>query len=56
MGPLVRPEAVEAMRAAITRAVADGCEVLCGGTEGIDRFSGQPGNFVEPTIIRAVNV
>jgi aldehyde dehydrogenase (NAD+) len=52
MGPLVRPEAVEAMRDAITRAVADGCEVLCGGTEGIDRFSGQPGNFVEPTIIR----
>jgi aldehyde dehydrogenase (NAD+) len=52
MGPLVRPEAVDAMRNAIERAVAEGCEVLCGGVEGIDRFADAPGNFVEPTIIK----
>jgi len=52
MGPLIHQGAVDAMRAAIEQAVAEGCEVLCGGLEGIERFAGEPGHFVEPTIVR----
>jgi aldehyde dehydrogenase (NAD+) len=52
MGPLVHQGAVDAMRSALERAEKEGCEVLCGGIPGIARFSGQPGNFVEPTIVR----
>jgi aldehyde dehydrogenase (NAD+) len=54
MGPLIGPEAVERMGAALDRADAEGCEILCGGREGIARqarlHSG--GAFVEPTIVR----
>ena len=52
MGPLIDERAVAAMRKAIEAAVAQGCTVLCGGIEGIDRRAKAPGNFVEPTIIR----
>ncbi len=52
MGPLISPESVAAMRAAIERAVSEGCEVACGGIEGIDQRAAEPGNFVEPTIVR----
>jgi len=52
MGPLIDRRAVDAMRTAIEQAVSEGCEVLCGGLEGIARFEGAPGYFVEPTIIR----
>ena len=52
MGPLVRDSSVEAMRDAIAEAVAQGCEVLCGGIEGIDRHAERDGFYVEPTIIR----
>ncbi|MHC4810472.1 MAG: L-piperidine-6-carboxylate dehydrogenase [Planctomycetota bacterium] len=52
MGPLINQGAVDAMRAAVEQAAAEGCEILCGGLEGIDRFAGQPGHFVEPTIVR----
>ncbi|MFO0904227.1 MAG: aldehyde dehydrogenase family protein [Pirellulales bacterium] len=48
MGPLIRPAAVEQMEAAIAAAKAEGGQVLYGG-ERIDR----PGNFVQPTLIRA---
>jgi aldehyde dehydrogenase (NAD+) len=52
MGPLISSDSVDAMRAAIERAVAEGCTVECGGVEGIDRRAADSGNFVEPTIIR----
>jgi len=52
MGPLIDQRAVDSMRAAIEQAEAEGCSVLCGGLEGIERFTGAPGYFVEPTIIR----
>jgi len=52
MGPLIDRRSVDAMRAAIQQATSEGCQVLCGGVEGIDRMKDRPGNFVEPTIIR----
>ena len=52
MGPLISQGAVDAMHAAIEQATAEGCTVLCGGVEGIERFRDTPGHFVEPTIIR----
>jgi aldehyde dehydrogenase (NAD+) len=52
VGPLIDQRSVDAMRAAIGTAISQGCEVLCGGVEGIDRFAGDPGHFVTPTIIR----
>ena len=52
MGPLISPDSVAAMRSAIEQAVAEGCDVVCGGIEGIDRKASDAGNFVEPTIIR----
>jgi aldehyde dehydrogenase (NAD+) len=52
MGPLINQNAVDSMRAAIEQAVAEGCEILCGGIDGIARFAEAPGHFVEPTIVR----
>jgi len=52
MGPLINAAAVDTMRSALERAVDEGCEVVCGGVEGIDRLADRPGHFVEPTIVR----
>mgnify|MGYP006189530971 FL=1 len=52
MGPLINEQAVENMRSSIEQAKAEGCEILCGGSEGIDRWADRPGNYVEPTIVR----
>ncbi|MBC8523046.1 aldehyde dehydrogenase family protein [PVC group bacterium] len=52
MGPLVNENAVADMRAALEQALEEGCEILCGGLEGIERMADRPGNFVEPTIVR----
>jgi aldehyde dehydrogenase (NAD+) len=48
MGPLIDAGAVEEMMKALEQAKAEGGEVLCGGKR-LDR----PGNFVEPTLVRA---
>ena len=48
MGPLIDAGAVARYKSAIAAAQAEGGVVLCGG-KVLDR----PGNFVEPTIIRA---
>jgi len=50
MGPLIDAPAVESYRAAIAAARTAGGEVLYGGS-----VLGRPGNFVEPTIVRARN-
>jgi aldehyde dehydrogenase (NAD+) len=50
MGPLVDSPAVERYQAAIAAARAAGGEVLCGA-----KVLPGPGNFVEPTLIRAQN-
>jgi aldehyde dehydrogenase (NAD+) len=50
MGPLIDPSAVERYQAAIAAARAAGGEVLCGA-----KVVPGPGNFVEPTLIRARN-
>ena len=52
MGPLINEAAVENMRSSIEQAASEGCEILCGGVEGIERFADTPGNYVEPTIVR----
>jgi len=52
MGPLINQSAIDSMRAALEQAEAEGCEVLCGGLPGIERFADKPGHFVEPTIVR----
>jgi aldehyde dehydrogenase (NAD+) len=52
MGPLVNAQAVAGMRHACVEAEKEGCTLLAGGAAGIDRFSGKPGNFVEPTLYR----
>ncbi len=52
MGPLISRRAVENMKAALLRIEAEGLQVLCGGLEGIRRFEGRPGHFVEPTLVR----
>jgi aldehyde dehydrogenase (NAD+) len=52
MGPLINQKAVDGMRAALEQAIAEGCTVLCGGVEGIERQLKRGGHFVEPTIIR----
>ncbi len=52
MGPLIDQRAVDGMHAALEQAAAEGCEILCGGLAGIERFRGAPGHFVEPTIVR----
>ena len=48
MGPLIDANAVARYSATIATAQSDGGEVLCGG-----KVLKGPGNFVEPTIIRA---
>ncbi|GAB4231557.1 MAG: aldehyde dehydrogenase family protein [Acidobacteriota bacterium] len=48
MGPLIRPESVSQMLAALERAKAEGGEILVGGRARPDLGP----NFVEPTIIR----
>ena len=48
MGPLVTPEAVDAMFEAIEQAKTDGGQVVCGAKTRPDLGR----NFVEPTIIR----
>lgn len=48
LGPLVSEKAVSDMLAAVAAAEQQGGRVICGGRR-LDR----PGNFVEPTIIRA---
>jgi aldehyde dehydrogenase (NAD+) len=50
MGPLIDPRAVEGFQSAVTAARAAGGEVLYGGD-----VLRRPGNFVEPTIVRARN-
>ncbi len=50
MGPLVDAGAVRRYEAALTDAKGQGGEILCGG-----RLLPGPGNFVEPTIVRARN-
>ncbi|MCA9282345.1 MAG: aldehyde dehydrogenase family protein [Phycisphaeraceae bacterium] len=52
MGPLINEASVKQMRSAIESAVGEGCKVLVGGVEGIDRRAKDAGHFVEPTIIR----
>ena len=48
MGPLVSPNSVSVMQAALSAAVAEGGTVLCGGNVLSDRV----GNYVEPAIVR----
>jgi len=52
MGPLINQYAIDDMRTALEQAVSEGCEILCGGLEGIDRMSDRSGYFVEPTLVR----
>jgi aldehyde dehydrogenase (NAD+) len=52
VGPLISEQSVAAMRAAITKAAQAGCDILCGGIEGLDRFADSAGHFVTPTIVR----
>ena len=52
MGPLINDVAVENMRSAIEQATKEGCEILCGGIEGIERWADRPGHFVEPTLVK----
>ncbi len=52
MGPLINQASVDNMRSSIEQAIAEGCEVLCGGVEGIERMADRDGHYVEPTIIR----
>jgi aldehyde dehydrogenase (NAD+) len=52
MGPLINRKAVDSMRAALGQAMAEGCQVMCGGIEGIEKWSDKNGHFVEPTIVR----
>ena len=52
VGPLIGDHAVDAMRQAIEAATEQGCTVLTGGLEGIDRFADDPGHYVTPTIVR----
>src|ERR1700757_879951 len=50
MGPLIDPQAVESYQAAVSAARSAGGEILYGG-----KVLEQPGNFVEPAIIRVRN-
>lgn len=48
LGPLISPQSVAAYEAALVAAKHQGGTILCGGKK-LDR----PGNFVEPTIVKA---
>jgi aldehyde dehydrogenase (NAD+) len=50
MGPLIDKQAVACFEAALAKVRESGGEILCGG-----RVLSGPGNFVEPTIVRARN-
>jgi len=50
MGPLIDPQAVEAMRAALTRIQAEGGEVIYGAPDHDDDLGGC---FVRPTLVKA---
>jgi aldehyde dehydrogenase (NAD+) len=50
MGPLIDQQAVAAYQSALAAAKRCGATLLCGG-----RVLERPGNFVEPTILRAKN-
>jgi aldehyde dehydrogenase (NAD+) len=50
MGPLIDPSSVIRFEAALEKALASGGQILHGG-HVIDR----PGNFVQPTIVKAMN-
>ena len=50
MGPLIDPSAIERYQAAIRAAQEAGGKVIYGG-----KVISRPGNFVEPTILRARN-
>lgn len=52
MGPLISRDSAKAMRSAIEQAIAAGCQLIAGGTEGIAEFASTPGAFVRPTILR----
>ena len=52
MGPLINQASVDAMREALKAAQAEGCEILCGGVSGIDKYESKSGHYVEPTIVR----
>ncbi|MBG80506.1 MAG: aldehyde dehydrogenase family protein [Phycisphaerae bacterium] len=52
VGPLINEQSVANMRAAITSAGEQGCDILCGGVEGIDRYADDAGHYVTPTIVR----
>ncbi len=52
MGPLINDHSVQGMREAMAQAVDQGCEILTGGPDGLDRFESSEGHFVEPTIIK----
>jgi len=51
MGPLVTSQSVETMIKAIQQAVSEGGSIVCGG----HALGEQPGNYVQPTIIRMPN-
>ena len=51
MGPLVTSRSVENMMQAIQQAVSEGGSIVCGG----HALSGQPGNYVQPTVLRMPN-
>ena len=55
MGPLIVQQSIDAMHAALEQAQAEGCQVLCGGIEGIKRLRDRAGHYVEPTIVRIPN-
>ncbi len=54
-GPLITPEAVDEMLAALAQAQAQGGEVLCGGERLALGGAEAGGNFVRPAIVRAEN-
>ena len=54
-GPLVDPDAVETMLAALEKVKKEGGKVLCGGRRATLRGALEGGNFVEPAIVRAEN-
>ncbi len=54
-GPLITPEAVDEMMAALDQAKGSGGQVLCGGERVRLPGAEAGGNFVKPAIVRAEN-